>query len=538
MDQKQIRITDAITSEYSDFLSYCIASGKVFVSELSNVDFVAFRTSSGQTRDYVRAIRAQLDNPIILENKHPEKDISLLCEEEVHTSSSLPIRMESEIIDTASADIEGFLNDDIDSAVLQTEPTDTQPEISAVGAEALSTKAITAETNMLQQTGDKESNQLCVAAPSTIFLDEPVGEPEISLAKLLEVNASDFAEIRLDLLNLGVRSTNCLKLAKCKTIADVLRKSENDLRGIRNMGIKSVNEVLQKVKDFVSGPENIEFYAQSKEGIGEPGGKRVSLDSAFKATIESLLMGEDYSIEGLTEDQVDLFKKLSTAVDILGEEICLEAYLNPEYAIQICNTFRNFSISHIRYEKALEEANRRVSHLTDFMRERKALPFIQAYEVRAGDKLSHLISKCSEETTISCVPLLYKGFCQEENMLTLFAETTKFLGWLSFDVNSLITSISENMRKLLMGRSERALDVFTLRTEGKTLEEVGSRYGVTRERIRQIELKVFRTFWDVYSRQKYDLVMLIYALRDALLYEHSSAGGVIGAVWYLIGRCT
>lgn len=185
MDQKQIRITDAITSEYSDFLSYCIASGKVFVSELSNVDFVAFRTSSGQTRDYVRAIRAKLDDPIILENKHPEKDISLLCEEEAHTSSSLPIRMESEIIDTASADIEGFLNDDIDSAVLQMEPTDTQPEISAVGAEALSTKAISAETNMLQQTGDKESNQLCVAAPSTIFLDEPVGEPEISLAKLL-----------------------------------------------------------------------------------------------------------------------------------------------------------------------------------------------------------------------------------------------------------------------------------------------------------------------------------------------------------------
>lgn len=39
-------------------------------------------------------------------------------------------------------------------------------------------------------------------------------------------------------------------------------------------------------------------------------------------------------------------------------------------------------------------------------------------------------------------------------------------------------------------------------------------YGVTRERIRQIENKVHRTFWNVYEKQKYDLIMLVYALRN------------------------
>lgn len=42
MDMDRVRIADVITTEYSDFLSFCSASGKIFISELTNVDFVAF----------------------------------------------------------------------------------------------------------------------------------------------------------------------------------------------------------------------------------------------------------------------------------------------------------------------------------------------------------------------------------------------------------------------------------------------------------------------------------------------------------------
>ena len=65
MDMDRVRIADVITTEYSDFLSFCSASGKIFISELTNVDFVAFRTSSGQSRDYIKSIRAMLDNPVV-----------------------------------------------------------------------------------------------------------------------------------------------------------------------------------------------------------------------------------------------------------------------------------------------------------------------------------------------------------------------------------------------------------------------------------------------------------------------------------------
>ena len=65
MDMDRVRIADVITTVYSDFLSFCSASGKIFISELTNVDFVAFRTSSGQSRDYIKSIRAMLDNPAV-----------------------------------------------------------------------------------------------------------------------------------------------------------------------------------------------------------------------------------------------------------------------------------------------------------------------------------------------------------------------------------------------------------------------------------------------------------------------------------------
>ena len=74
MDKYKVRITDVITTEYSDFLSFCSESGKVFISELTNVDFVAFRTRSGQSRDYINAIKEKLDNPVDISDYSTDTD--------------------------------------------------------------------------------------------------------------------------------------------------------------------------------------------------------------------------------------------------------------------------------------------------------------------------------------------------------------------------------------------------------------------------------------------------------------------------------
>ena len=71
-----VRITDVITNEYSDFLSFCSASGKTYISELTNIDFVAFRTSTGQTREYVKTIKSMLNDPATLTIKDIDSAVS------------------------------------------------------------------------------------------------------------------------------------------------------------------------------------------------------------------------------------------------------------------------------------------------------------------------------------------------------------------------------------------------------------------------------------------------------------------------------
>ena len=47
-----------------------------------------------------------------------------------------------------------------------------------------------------------------------------------------------------------VRAYNCLKRANILTLRDLTEKSENEMMKIRNLGKKSLKEVMDKVKDM------------------------------------------------------------------------------------------------------------------------------------------------------------------------------------------------------------------------------------------------------------------------------------------------
>ena len=57
-------------------------------------------------------------------------------------------------------------------------------------------------------------------------------------------------ETSIDDLEFSVRAYNCLKRANILTLADLVDKSENEMMKIRNLGKKSLKEVLDKVKDM------------------------------------------------------------------------------------------------------------------------------------------------------------------------------------------------------------------------------------------------------------------------------------------------
>ena len=67
-------------------------------------------------------------------------------------------------------------------------------------------------------------------------------EEEDTSSKVLDMTIED--------LDLSVRSFNCLKRANINTVADLTAKTEDDMMKVRNLGRKSLEEVLEKLKEL------------------------------------------------------------------------------------------------------------------------------------------------------------------------------------------------------------------------------------------------------------------------------------------------
>ncbi len=69
-----------------------------------------------------------------------------------------------------------------------------------------------------------------------------VSQEEDKQMKVMEMTIED--------LDLSVRSYNCLKRAGIQTVEDLTRKSEDDMLKVRNLGKKSLDEVIKKLEDL------------------------------------------------------------------------------------------------------------------------------------------------------------------------------------------------------------------------------------------------------------------------------------------------
>ena len=54
-------------------------------------------------------------------------------------------------------------------------------------------------------------------------------------------------ELTIEELDLSVRSFNCLKRANINTVTDLISKTEEDMMKVRNLGRKSLEEVINKL---------------------------------------------------------------------------------------------------------------------------------------------------------------------------------------------------------------------------------------------------------------------------------------------------
>ena len=73
-------------------------------------------------------------------------------------------------------------------------------------------------------------------------MDILVSKEEDQTVKLLEMSIDD--------MDLSVRSHNCLKRAGIHTVEDLTKKTEDDMLKVRNLGKKSLDEVILKLASY------------------------------------------------------------------------------------------------------------------------------------------------------------------------------------------------------------------------------------------------------------------------------------------------
>ena len=85
-----------------------------------------------------------------------------------------------------------------------------------------------------------------------LFLDlaEGVNNSGSIMAEKNDSEKEKALDLTIDELDLSVRSFNCLKRAGINTVEDLTNKSEEDMMKVRNLGRKSLEEVIAKLDSF------------------------------------------------------------------------------------------------------------------------------------------------------------------------------------------------------------------------------------------------------------------------------------------------
>ena len=516
MSRSDTKIEDVITTEYADFLSFCSTSGKVFVSELSNVDYVAFRVASGQSREYVRTIQ------YLVESANKDDMISETEETVVENDEEEYLADEEEEIETEQQELQG-IEEELDESSVDLEQNEENKH--------------EAEEMLISE--EKPEEQPVSVHRDT---DDSYKKGELlTLAEMFDVDPDCFIDDSLDVLDLSVRASNCLKsfcvktkgkTIRCLSIGDLLNRTPEELRNIRNMGIKSVNEIIQKTREFVSEyrpKKNNRFLYENKN-------KKVYIDDITKSAIRAMLSGEDVFIEEFSKEQLEIINDARSAIDVVGIEMCNEMLTTPDYSMAVLDSLMDFAAPNITRINEIREIAYKIIGLPDNIKSKRVIPFFRAYLTKDVEQVKALLDVFEEKVRIHEIADILNKYKNKDSISSIFNTVSKFVDWVSFDIDELIKRISKSIEEKLSEKSSRTLEVLGLRAQGKTLEEVGNAFGVTRERIRQIETKAYKAFWNTYHKQNYDLIMLVYALRDGddvLFFEelNQEIGDFAYALW-------
>lgn len=302
---------------------------------------------------------------------------------------------------------------------------------------------------------------------------------DIPLWEQIGLTPENYTDMAVAELPFSVRVVNILMRNGIITVSDLLKLKPETLMGIRHFGRNCMDEVVDRLRLL------------SKEPLPKRSHRKLQPNNKSQFILiqaESIATGDFSFTEGmeLSQDDARALSEYQTGYEMLGRDLSLECYLAPEKLIPIISMFNNFC----RDAEQLVILRNEAADIPRARRRNKALGYIIAF-TNDDDKRKTLLSLCPSETC-SIDDLISIPLPDDSQKLTLLKQ---FLKWCAFDLEAEVREFF-----LPIFSDKRMESIVQMRARKKTLAQIGDAFGITRERVRQIEAKARRKFSRYYSR--------------------------------------
>lgn len=327
-------------------------------------------------------------------------------------------------------------------------------------------------------------------------------------------------------LPLSVRSLNCLRRADIHTIGAMMDYPADELINIRNMGKKSVDEiqsVVQSLNDgngeyvLVDAREGIaEETTAAQETVGVDGSVTVFLDETGAVVQDIAVKNLQLSVRAKNSLIRSGYEYASQLVGITYEELMNLQNMGKKTAEEVLAYIEIISVSHGACTEASESdapGNDLATEMCTAYGEAESVWLREVLTIKAqfpeamGETLIYRLydsvfvrgtvktkilriieengGKISKATLEEHLPQhLNNTTILEEILLELEAISAAEIGEVM--IHRQYPSVVQFVMQL---QNDREKEVLQARLAGKTLQEIGDRYGITRERVRQLSLK-------------------------------------------------
>lgn len=518
MSDKRMRISAIPASEYEDFKRYCDIAGKVFVDELTSIDYVAYRSQYGRSREDIKVLM------LYLEEWDKIKEDSCVEKEEIKKST---IELDSENHADEDAELRESLGE---IYVLDEEDVRCNADTEKIG-------------NVLY-----EENE-CIISKY---------EKNITYASALEIDTEILDEIRIDNglagmfgVKLSIRSINALYKVGCTTLKELFLYTPEKLAEIKKLGTKSLNEIetavstiAEKIKEDCSILIPFARLTQKRTVV-----RPDVVLKAFMNTVEKNYVDE----LKLTNYENAYLRKMQLAKEDIGADFCtllIDESETKQYAKIISDVLYDFYHKTKVVSDTRNYACRCIENLSESVLSFRLSLCIQLYQKQRSTDLDKVWMSCmGDDIAVRDFALISAHIVSGGNNSITFdykrtmelARQVSNLGkWLSMiDIGGIVSDLLDCTDL----KEQRLWDVLQKRAAGMTLEVIALKIGgLTRERVRQIENKALRVIRKRFLASRHNVFGLISVLRDGdsvlkkCEIEETLGEKYTDILWYCLSR--